>query len=96
MGLPASLLGRLWGAASLAGGVGLATKWGLTQWLGPLHPSLGEWGGTWLLPPRLHPLALFAATVLPFGATWFGLTWALGLPEAHAVLRRLLRRRAVR
>jgi putative peptidoglycan lipid II flippase len=34
--------------------------------------------------------------VLPFGAVYFGITGALGVPEARSVLQRVLRRKADR
>jgi putative peptidoglycan lipid II flippase len=50
-----------------------------------------EWGGSLLAPPALHPVWTCLAVVFPFGAVYFGLTAALGMPQAQAVLRRLRR-----
>jgi len=94
VGLPKSLLAKLWGAALAAGLVGLGVKVGLASWWGPLPSGVAEWGGAFLVPPRLNPLVLFLSVVGPFGAVYFGVTGALGVPEARGVLRRVLRRGA--
>ncbi|MFY0576452.1 hypothetical protein ACN28S_20765 [Cystobacter fuscus] len=52
-----------------------------------------EWGGNVLPPPHLHPVLVFPLVVLPFGLVYFALTSALGIPEAKAVLQRVLRRK---
>ncbi|HLM44312.1 MAG TPA: murein biosynthesis integral membrane protein MurJ, partial [Myxococcaceae bacterium] len=65
----------------------------LARVLGPMPALAGEWGGHLLPPPALHPILLFLAVVLPFGGVYFGITGALGIPEAKAVFQRLLRRR---
>ena len=85
-------MAKLWGAAGAAGLTGLAIKVGLTRWLGPEAGVLAEWGGDWLPPPALHPALVFPLVVLPFGAVYFGITGALGVPEARAVFQRVLRR----
>ncbi|WP_434390788.1 murein biosynthesis integral membrane protein MurJ [Melittangium boletus] len=89
--LPAHM-GRLWAAAGLAGLVGLGIKLAFTRWLGPAPQVLGEWGGAVLPPPDLHPALLFPAVVLPFGAAYFALTAAWGVPEARAVFQKVFRR----
>ncbi|WP_395844237.1 murein biosynthesis integral membrane protein MurJ [Archangium violaceum] len=84
---------KLWGAAIAAGLTGLGIKVALTKVLGPT-PGVTEWGGSLLPPPDLHPVLLFLAVVLPFGAVYFGITGALGIPEAKSVLNRVLRRKS--
>jgi putative peptidoglycan lipid II flippase len=96
VGLPPGLLTRLWGAALAAGLTGLGIKVALARVLGPMPRVMEEWGGSLVPPPALHPVLLFLAVVLPFGAVYFGITGALGIPEARAVLQRVLRRRAAR
>jgi hypothetical protein len=43
------------------------------------------------LPP-VHPVVLAAAVLIPYGLMYFGATFALGIPEASAAVRRVLRR----
>jgi putative peptidoglycan lipid II flippase len=93
VGLPWGWVGRLWGAALVAGLVGLGIKLGLTQVLGPMPSVLSEWGGGVLAPPQLHPVLTLLAVVVPFGGVYFGLTAGLGVSEARDVLRKVLRRR---
>jgi putative peptidoglycan lipid II flippase len=86
-------MAKLWGAAAVAGLTGLGIKMALTRVLGPTPQVLGEWGGSVLPPPHLHPVLVFPMVVLPFGLVYFGLTSALGVPEAKAVLQRVSRRK---
>ncbi|WNG22134.1 murein biosynthesis integral membrane protein MurJ [Cystobacter fuscus] len=86
-------MAKLWGAALAAGLTGLGIKVALTHLLGPSPRALAEWGGSVLPPPHLHPVLVFPLVVLPFGLVYFGLTSALGVPEAKAVLQRVLRRK---
>jgi putative peptidoglycan lipid II flippase len=86
-------MAKLWGAASAAGLTALGIKVALARVLGPMPRVAEELGGTLLTPPDLHPILLFLAVVLPFGAVYFGITGFLGIPEAKAVLNRVLRRR---
>ncbi|SES93442.1 murein biosynthesis integral membrane protein MurJ [Stigmatella erecta] len=91
VGPPPGVLPKLWMCALVAGGVGLGVKWALFRGWGPMPGVSGEWGGEWLVPPALHPVVTFLAVVLPFGATYFALTGALGFPQAQAVFRRARR-----
>jgi putative peptidoglycan lipid II flippase len=93
VGLPSGLVPKLWAAAGVAGGVGLGIKLALARALGPMPGVQSEWGGAFLAPPALHPVLLFLAVVLPFGAVYFGLTGLMGIPESREVLKRVLRRR---
>ncbi|WP_395857436.1 murein biosynthesis integral membrane protein MurJ [Cystobacter fuscus] len=86
-------MAKLWGAAIAAGLAGLGIKVALTHLLGPTPGVLKEWGGNVLPPPHLHPVLVFPLVVLPFGLVYFALTSALGIPEAKAVLQRVLRRK---
>ena len=85
-------MGALWGAALAAGLTGLGIKMALTRMLGPSPGALEEWGGSFLPAPDLHPALVLPGVVLPFGIVYFAITGALGIPEARAVLQRLLRR----
>jgi len=91
--LPSGLLPKLWGAAVAAGLVGLGIKLGLARVMGPMTAVQAEWGGSFLAPPQMHPVLLFLAVVLPYGAVYFGLTGLMGIPETREVLKRVLRRR---
>ncbi|MFY0567200.1 murein biosynthesis integral membrane protein MurJ [Archangium lansingense] len=96
VGVPGALLFKLWGAGLAAGLTGLGIKLALARVLGPMPGVEEEWGGRLLAPPHLHPIVLFLAVVLPFGAVYFGVTGALGIPEAKAVFQRVLRRKPAR
>lgn len=102
-GLPTPLFIKLWAAAAVAAGAALALKVGLGYWVGVDPGAAAEVGG-WFLPPPLvqspvHSLnAAVAAfpSILAFGVLYFGITAVMGVPEAQAVLGRLLRRRRTR
>ncbi|NRD67327.1 murein biosynthesis integral membrane protein MurJ, partial [Corallococcus exiguus] len=51
-----------------------------------------EWGGTLLVPPRMHPVLGLMATAVPFGVVYFAVSAALGVPEAGAVFRKVGRK----
>jgi putative peptidoglycan lipid II flippase len=93
VGPPPGLVPKLWAAAISAGLTGLGIKVALSRVLGPMPGVQAEWGGAFLAPPALHPVLLFLAVVLPFGAVYFGLTAAMGIPESREVFKRVLRRR---
>ncbi len=92
VGVPGGLLPRLWGAAAVAGAVALGIKVGLVSLLGAMPGTAAEWGGEVLPPPDLHPALGFLAMAIPFGAVYFGLAAALGVPEAGAVFRKVGRK----
>jgi len=96
VGLPPGLLTKLWGAAIAAGLTGLGIKVALARVMGPMPRVMEEWGGSIVPPPALHPIILFLTVVLPFGGVYFGITGALGIPEAKAVFQRVLRPRGAR
>lgn len=104
-GVP-SILGRLvrlWMAAFVAGGVALVIKYALTVHFGARPAALEEWGGQLLAFPLVPELKVWrfdlstlvtsTALIGVFGATYFVLTATLGVPQAGAVLRRVLRRK---
>ncbi|MDX2012596.1 MAG: murein biosynthesis integral membrane protein MurJ [Myxococcaceae bacterium] len=98
-----SRLARLWGAAFVSGGLALGLKALLTRQFGARATAVEEWGGAWLTFPELPPLVVWrfdVSTVLAcggllgvFGVTYLALTAALGVPQAGAVVRRVVRRR---
>jgi putative peptidoglycan lipid II flippase len=89
VGPPSGLVPKLWVCAAASGLVALGVKLALTRALGPMPGASAEWGGSLLAPPSLHPVLTSLAVILPFGAVYFGLTAALGMPQALAVFRRL-------
>jgi putative peptidoglycan lipid II flippase len=89
-------MSKLWGAAIVAGLTGLGIKVALARVLGPAPRAVEEWGGLVVPQPDLHPIPLFLAVVLPFGIVYFGITGALGIPEAKAVLQRVFGRKLFR
>jgi putative peptidoglycan lipid II flippase len=83
VGAPPGLIPKLWACAAVSGLVALGVKWALTRALGPMVGVSAEWGGSLLAPPALHPVRTYLAVVFPFGAVYFGLTAALGMPQAR-------------
>jgi putative peptidoglycan lipid II flippase len=92
VGMPGSFLARVWAGAALAGLGGLGLKVALTHVLGPMAGAASEWGGGLLAPPQLHPVLTAGAVIPVFGALYFGLTAALGIPESAAIFKKVLRR----
>lgn len=104
-GVP-SILGRLvrlWSSAFVAGAVVLGVKYALTMHFGARPAVLEEWGGQ-IFPFPLVPQVLVwrfdlstlltsTALIGVFGAVYFAVTAALGVPQAGAVMRRVLRRK---
>lgn len=82
----------LWGAALASGLLGLSIKFALTRTFGAAPLAVSVWGGTVLPAPNLHPILTALAVLLPFGATYFVITYALRVPESEAVLNKVLRR----
>jgi putative peptidoglycan lipid II flippase len=99
----AGRLVRLWACAVASGGLTLGCKAALTARFGPRPAALEEWAGGLLPFPNLPPVQVwrFEASTLVgalallaiFGGSYLGLTAALGVPQAGAVVRRVLRRR---
>ncbi|MGA9523509.1 MAG: murein biosynthesis integral membrane protein MurJ [Myxococcaceae bacterium] len=90
--LGASRLLKLWAAAIAAALLGVSIKIALTHTFGASPAALTVWGGSFLPQPALMPVATAVLVLGAFGVTYLGLTWAFGIPEASAVLRRVLRR----
>lgn len=94
---------RLWAAAFLAGGAAVGVKALLTHTYGARPTALEEWGGAVLPFPNMPALVLWRfdmSTVLTclvlvgvYGVAYFAVTAVMGVPQAGAVLRRVLRRR---
>ncbi len=90
--LGAPRLLRLWGAAIAAALLGLSLKVALTHTFGASPEALTVWGGNVLPQPALMPVMTAVIVLGTFGVTYLGLTWTFGIPEASAVVRRVLRR----
>jgi putative peptidoglycan lipid II flippase len=98
-----SRLARLWGAAVAAALLTVGLKAALTMHFGPRESALTEWAGDWLTFPNLPQvlvwrfdvatLVVSVALLGVYGVGYFLVTAALGVPQAQAVLKRVLRRR---
>ena len=91
-GVPLRTMAILWGSALAAGAVGLGVKWALVRWRGVASGVEAEWLGGILPPPAFNPILTGIVVLLPFGLLYFALTSAFQIPEAQAVVRRVLRR----
>lgn len=60
-------------------------------WLAAVLAAAAGWGGKLLLGAA-HPIVLAIAVVAPFGLVYFGVTGALGIPEARTILQAIRRR----
>ncbi len=87
--LPSARVGRLWGAAFLAGGVAVALKVALGQRFGTNALVAQEWGGAVLPPPLLPVLPTSVGLLGVFCVVYGGVTVALRVPQALALARRL-------
>lgn len=99
----AGRLVRLWVAAFVAAGVAVGVKVALTAHFGARPMALEEWGGQVLpfpLVPSLMVWRFDVSTLVTsvgligvYGAGYFVITTLMGIPQASAVLRRVLRRK---
>ncbi len=94
VGLPKSRLPILWACAVGAGLAAFGFKTALTAKFGPSPLTLQEWGGTFFPPPNLPPLLVAAGCIAVFGGVYGLLTALFGVPQAQAIARKILRRRA--
>ncbi|HEX5438211.1 MAG TPA: murein biosynthesis integral membrane protein MurJ [Gemmatimonadaceae bacterium] len=60
-------------------------------WIAAIASAAGAWGVKWAMGVA-HPIVLAVAALIPFGLIYFGVTMALRLPEARAIIRSLTRR----
>jgi putative peptidoglycan lipid II flippase len=94
---------RLWLAALVSAGLALGVKLALVQHFGARPAALEEWGGGVLPFPQVPALPVWrfdlgtittsVGLLAVFGVAYFAITAALGVPQAGAVVRRVLRRR---
>lgn len=95
---------RLWIAAFLSAGAALGLKLALTAHFGARALATEEWAGQVLPFPDVPAMKLWrfdvstlvtsTALIGVFGVVYFAVTGLMGIPQASAVLRRVLRRRA--
>jgi len=83
----------LWGVAIASAGVAVGGKILLTSHFGPMKGVEAEWGGAVLAPPALNARLVGVGLLGVFGVLYFALGAALGVPQAQAVIRRILRRK---
>jgi putative peptidoglycan lipid II flippase len=74
------------------GRTGVAVPFVLQLWIAALVSAGAAWGVKLLLGVA-HPIPLAIAALIPYGLVYFGITGALGLPEARTILGTVLRRR---
>ena len=84
----------LWGCAICAGLCAIGLKTALTAKFGPSPLALEEWGGHFSPPPHLPPLLVAAGCIGIFGFVYGLLTVLFKVPQAQAIARKILRRRA--
>lgn len=87
--LPAGRMLRLFFAAGVGAGVGVAIKLLLSSTLGADPAANAEWGGGWVAAPALHPLFAAAACVGPFGVVYLILTVVFRVPLAQSLWKRV-------
>ncbi len=91
--LPFKRLATLWGSAVVAGLCGIGAKLLLGWRFGEEVGVRAVWGGDFLVPPKLPGLITAAVVLSVYGAVYFGLTAALGVPQSKAFFKKVLRRR---
>jgi putative peptidoglycan lipid II flippase len=74
------------------GRTGVPVPFVLQLWIAALAAAGAAWGVKLLLGVA-HPIPLAIAALITFGLVYFGITGALGLPEARTILGTVLRRR---
>ena len=94
VGLPPSRLLVLWACALAAGLSAFGLKTLLTAKFGPSPLALEEWGGHFSPPPDLPPLLVAAGCIAVFGAVYGLLAVIFHVPQAQAIARKILRRKA--
>jgi putative peptidoglycan lipid II flippase len=89
VGLPRAAWLRLQAIALGAAGLGLGAKMALTAALGADPAAAGEWGGTVLPPPAAFAHVAAVLGLCVYGVAYLGGAYALGVPQARNLLRRL-------
>ena len=91
-GEPGARQWKLWTAALAAAAVGLGVKVVLVRAFGAGAGLEGLPLGALLPAPAWHPVLTGALVLGAFGVTYFGVTTALGVPQARRVVGGILRR----
>jgi putative peptidoglycan lipid II flippase len=65
----------------------------LGRLLGHRAGIAAEWGGSFLVPPNLHPIVAAIVILGVFGITYFGMVLLLDVPSARAIILGRLRAR---
>jgi putative peptidoglycan lipid II flippase len=81
---------RVWLAAAIAGATTLGLKLALTSHFGARE--VNEWGGSFFAPPALPVLPTSLALLAIYAALYGGCGLLLGVEQARALVRRVLRR----
>ncbi|MDP3156578.1 MAG: murein biosynthesis integral membrane protein MurJ [Archangium sp.] len=93
-GLPSTRtqLAKVWPAALLAGAITLAVKFWLGSQFGVVETVAAEWGGSVLAPPALPRIPMSLGLLGLFCALYGIGCIVLKVPQASAIVRRVLRR----
>jgi putative peptidoglycan lipid II flippase len=73
------------------GSTGMPAAYLAALWFAAIAGAAVGWGVKLVLPP-VHPVIEAVAVLGPYGLTYFGATLGLGIPEASATVRRVVRR----
>lgn len=95
-GLPSTRtqLGKVWPAALLAGAITLALKIWLGSHFGVVEAAAAEWGGSILAPPALPRIPMSLGLLGLYCALYGMGCIVLRVPQASAIVRRVLRRKS--
>jgi len=72
------------------GQTGLGSTYLMKLWFGAAVGAVLGWGIK-LVVPSLHPMIIAGLVLVPYGLTYFGITSLMKVPEASAVVGRVLR-----
>lgn len=86
-------LARVWLAALIAGVVVLGLKVWLGTRFGTVSAVTAEWGGAFFAPPDLPRIVTSLSLLALFGAVYGVICLALRVPQATALVNRVLRRK---
>jgi putative peptidoglycan lipid II flippase len=86
-------LAKVWPAALIAGGLTLAAKYFLGTQFGVVEAASLEWGGGILAPPQLPRIPMSLGLLAVYCALYGIFCIVLRVPQANAIVRRVLRRK---
>lgn len=84
---------KVWGAGLIAGALTLGLKVLLGHQFGVVDATTSEWGGAYLQPVALPRIPVSLGLLAVFGGLYGVLSLALRVPQATALVKRVLRRR---